>query len=121
METLAMNDDLPQARDFEVAAVTEYLRYLRRSNRPPEASARVLIFAVHMHWCGRAWPIRPVIAAHLGIPEITLDVVLRQRGEQGLLRRVVTYKPRRTLYVIPHDHVMGVVAGSRFQDRPAAA
>lgn len=113
---------LPQAKDFEVEAVTEYLRYLRWSNKPPEAAARVLIFAVHMHWFEgrRAWPFRHIVAAHLDMPEITLDVVLRRRGEQGLLRRVVTYEPRRTLYVVPHDHVMGVVAGSRFQYRPAA-
>jgi len=82
-------EHLPEIRDEEITAVTEWLQSRERTQRRPEATAKLLILAVKLYRTRTPWPTRPAIAEHLGVSLPLVDVAISQRRAEGLIKVVI--------------------------------
>ena len=116
-------DTLPDPpSDDVISAIIEYLQSISPSQRDPEATAKVLGWAVITHEKHIPWQKRPVIAAHLGVSMPLIDTVLSLREAQGIVRVVTESQPGQVRkrpstvwhkYVVPCDALKKAVEDGR--------
>ena len=80
---------LPGVKLSTAQVVTRRIKDREGMQRPPEATAKLLIFVAKLEKRGLPFPPRPAIAAHLGISVPAIDVILSHRQATGdLIERI---------------------------------
>lgn len=100
--------DLPRVTAAEVDAVVDYLQSFERTQRRPEATAKLLVLAVKLHQKHVPWPSRPAVAAHLDVSLPLVDVAISQRRAQGIIKVVIETTQghvRKRPSVITHRYI----------------
>lgn len=113
-----MSRALPKIKAADVRRVTERLRV---GQRPPVATAKVLILVVKLDYTRTPWPTRAAVAKHLGIAIPTVEAVLsKQTGLGRLQLRIETpmgnVKQRLGVvqhkYYLPSPELIAIVEGT---------
>jgi hypothetical protein len=79
---------LPAIDGFAVDQLTAWLREKGQIQRPPAATAKVLVLACKLFEKSLPFPTRDQVAKHLGVSVPTVDVVLSQRQASGDIKIV---------------------------------
>ena len=101
---------LPRIDPVAVDRLTAYLRGKSWSQRPAQATARVLALMVRLWEDRREFPTRQQVADHLGVSVPTVDLVLR-RHRTGEIAVVYENGPpvvRGRRWVVPSEAVRAI-------------
>jgi hypothetical protein len=102
---------LPYIDPSAVERLTKALRKQSWSQRPAEATARVLTLIVEL-WEERIpFPTRGVVATHAGVSVPTVDIVLRRQHQGQLL--ILYDHDGRSRWIVPADDIIAVAKGAK--------
>lgn len=115
---------LPVLEKETVVNLVAYLRKKSWSQRPPDASARVLAFMVELWASCTPFPTRPEVARSVGVSVPTVDLVLRRHRHGDLM---IVYDGgipvvRSKRWVVPSSEIISAALTSgpaRRRDRDA--
>jgi hypothetical protein len=80
---------LPPIDPVEIDAMVDFLLSREKSQRRPEASAKLLILVCKLHKDRTPWPTRPAVAKHLDVSLPLVDRAISQRRAQRLIKVVI--------------------------------
>lgn len=101
---------LPRIDAEAVDRLTAYLRGRSWSQRPAQATARVLALIVRLWEDERPFPTRAQVADHLGVSVPTVDLVLarHRRGELKIVYEGAGTPLRGRRWVVPSETIMAI-------------
>jgi len=101
---------LPRIDPQAVECLTAYLRGKSWSQRPAQASARVLALMVRLWEDKREFPTRKAVADHVGVSVPTVDLVLQRHrtGELQIVYEGAGAPLRGRRWVVPSDELRAI-------------
>ena len=102
--------DLPRIDPVAVDRLTAYLRTRSWSQRPAQATARVLALMVRLWEENREFPTRAQVAEHVGVSVPTVDLVLKRyrTGEIVIAYEGSVARVRGKRWVVPCEAIMAI-------------
>jgi len=101
---------LPRIDPVAVDRLTAYLRGKSWSQRPANATARVLALMVRLWEERQPFPTRSAVADHVGVSVPTVDLVLRRQrtGDLMIVYEGGAPQVRGKRWIVPNDEIRAV-------------